>query len=181
MKSLIFQLARCGGASRQILFDAYLEADNGGRALDYDELKECLKSLLTLYESIYIVLDALDECSERGDVFDFLEELHGWEIPGVRVLLSSKTMEEIGEALKPLYLAKVHIQNSLVDKDIRKHVAFQLSNNRDFRRWDATDKAEIVDKLSNSSDGMQVFLGIISSSLKSLIRSQLPMDRCTTR
>jgi hypothetical protein len=129
-------------------------ADSGGRALDCDDLKECLKSLLALFESVYIVLDALDECSERGDVFDFLEELHGWVIPGVRVLLSSKTMEEIEEALKPLSLAKVHIQSSLVDSDIRKHVAFQLSNNRNFRRWDTTDKAEIVDKLSNSSDGM---------------------------
>jgi hypothetical protein len=88
LKSLVLQLALLRSASRQVLVDAYDEADSGGRALDYDEVKEHLKSLLKLFDSSYIVLDALNECSERGEVFDFLEELHGWNVPGTRVLMS---------------------------------------------------------------------------------------------
>jgi len=75
-------------------------------------------------------------------------------MPGVQVLLSSKTMEEIEEALIPLSVDKVHIKSSFVDDDIRKHVAFQLSNSRDFRRWDEADRLEIVARLTESSGGM---------------------------
>jgi hypothetical protein len=141
------------------------EADSGGRALDYDEMKEHLRSLLGLFNSVYIVLDALDECSERGEVFDFLEELHGWKMPGVRVLLSSKTMEESQEAFEPLVVTKVHVQSSVVDNDIRKHVAFQLSNNRDFRkRWNEEERREIENRITSSSDSIYVILSVIFKS-----------------
>ena len=154
LKSLVLQLSRRSKSSQEVLAAAYIKADSGGRALDHDELVETLYDLLALFGSVYIVIDALDECSERGDVFDFLETLRGWKLPGVRVLLSSKTMEEIEEALDPVSVQKVHIQSSFVDNDIRKHVAFQLSNNRDFRRWDEADRLEIEARLTSSSDGM---------------------------
>ncbi|KAN0112496.1 hypothetical protein V8E51_005447 [Hyaloscypha variabilis] len=155
LKSLVLQLGRCRSSSRQVLIDAYDEADCGGRALIDEELKEHLKSLLGLFQSVYIILDALDECSERRDVFDFLEELHGWKIPGVRVLLSSKTMEEIQEAVATYSVTRVHVQSSVVDDDIRKHVAFQLSNNRDLRkRWNEVERLEIENRLTSSSDGI---------------------------
>jgi hypothetical protein len=155
LKSLVLQLSKRSKMSQELVIAAYLEADNGARPPDRDELVETLYGLLVLFGSVYIVLDALDECSERGDVFDFLEDLRGRKLPGVRVLLSSKTMEEIEEALDPLFVDKVHIQSSFVDNDIRKHVAFQLSKGRDFRgRWNDADILQIEDRLTSSSDGM---------------------------
>jgi hypothetical protein len=147
LKSLVLQLSKRSKISQEYVIAAYLEADNGARAPDRDELVEALYGLLVLFGSVYIVLDALDECSERGDVFDFLEELRGRKLPGVRVLLSSKTMD-------PLSVNKVHIHSSFVNSDIRKHVALQLSNNRDFRRWDEADRLEMEERLTSSSDGM---------------------------
>ena len=41
------------------------------------------------FESTYILLDALDECTDREDLLEFIEALMDWNVKGLHVLATS--------------------------------------------------------------------------------------------
>lgn len=163
LKSILLQIAQSHSLSRKKFVDAYEKANSSGCIFDRDEMMKLLASLTEVFKSVYIVIDALDECTERGEVFDFLEELQGRQLPQVRVLLSSKTMEEIEDAFKKLTIDKIFVESNVVDVDIKKHIEFQLKNNRALReKWNDDEQRDIEDKITSSSNGRYVELTVCS-------------------
>ncbi|KAH8983519.1 hypothetical protein EDB92DRAFT_1819449 [Lactarius akahatsu] len=86
LSSLIAQLSAKSDLCYDILSDLYSEHDAGSQLPDDDALTQCLKDMLELPDhwqpSIYIIVDALDECpnssgapSPRELVLDLIEDL----------------------------------------------------------------------------------------------------------
>ncbi|EMD37408.1 hypothetical protein CERSUDRAFT_73309 [Gelatoporia subvermispora B] len=87
----------------KILNSLYTRNDEGGQPPTESELIRCLKEMLQqiLDYSIYIVIDALDECagsgtsSSRKRVLELIARIIEWRIPNMHMCLTSRPESEI--------------------------------------------------------------------------------------
>lgn len=158
MRSLITQLSAQSAKFLTELESLYSSCQNGERQPDVQRLGTVLKDIIERSGKTYIIIDALDECSNRHELIDILEEIQSWELPQLHMLLTSRRLVDIEEMLDPLTNAeqRICIQSTLVDVDIRTYVHETLHKDRRFRRW--RDKphvqGEIEKELMNKADGM---------------------------
>ncbi|KAF2683822.1 hypothetical protein K458DRAFT_42825 [Lentithecium fluviatile CBS 122367] len=75
-------------------------------------LVDLVRTLVKEYVHTYVVLDALDECSDRDGILEFLTELISWK---------SETLH---------LLHTIRLQNDAVDKDIQVYARHELGRSR---------------------------------------------------
>ncbi|PMD50026.1 uncharacterized protein K444DRAFT_548080, partial [Hyaloscypha bicolor E] len=147
-----------------------MQAENIPKALQtfYDKYQHGEPSERGLLESIqalligphtYIIIDALDECpnteEERAGLCNILKELNSWGNERLHVLVTSRKVADLTEALLPIVTQEpIGIQGSVVDTDIRKYVRTQLQTNSKLSKWPTKIQAEIEQTLVKKSGGM---------------------------
>ncbi|CAI6097695.1 unnamed protein product [Clonostachys chloroleuca] len=100
------------------------------QGVDGTELSSLWDAILQTLESmarVYCVVDALDEMDD-GD-FDFIHQLVrlGALGPGqVKLLLTSRPLAKIEEALRDPHIQRFKLETSLIDPDIEKYVGVSL-------------------------------------------------------
>ncbi|RYP74907.1 hypothetical protein DL771_002691 [Monosporascus sp. 5C6A] len=141
IRTLVFQLAVHNDKTRAKTEEFYKKGGGGSRVLDYDDLLAVLKKLLRVPETVYVVIDALDECTDQDEVCSFLETLCSWEIPRTRILASSNTTQtrETESTLVRLLTDKVYVNTSNVNQDIEAHM-----RKMDLGQWDDDQKDKIL-------------------------------------
>lgn len=100
------------------------------------------------------MVDALDECTDREDLLDFIEVLMGWKIDGLHVLTTIRKENDIVTSLEPLVTYQLCIESALVDADIRVHVLESLSNDRKLKTLSIDVQNEIEDALMSGAKRM---------------------------
>ena len=100
------------------------------------------------------MLDALDECTDRENLLEFVEAFMDWRIVNLNVLVTSRKENDIASSLEPLLTAQLCIQSALVDVDIQVHILERLSNDPKSRKWPIEVQKEIEDVLSRGANGM---------------------------
>jgi hypothetical protein len=123
-----------------------------------NELKATLSSILDSFESIYFILDALDECSldggERERLLTAIREIHGWSNKRIHMLATSRMEIDIEDELAPLLTEpSICIDSALVDEDIKAHVRTQLTASR-FSNWPLNIKKDVELELTTQANGM---------------------------
>jgi hypothetical protein len=131
---------------------------------DVDALKTCMTDMLSLpgQGTIYIVIDALDECpnfpgrpSARDEVLELIEELVDLNLPNVHLCVTSRPEMDIRSVLEPLTTLKISLHDEIGQKrDIIKYIESVVCSDRSMRRWKDEDKRLVVDTLSDKSEGM---------------------------
>lgn len=115
-------------------------------------------TVVEVLPSTFIVIDALDECSAREDLFAALERLSNGGSRSLRVILTSRRETDIEDALERLvpYSTRTYLDTSLVDKDIQTFVHERLTQDKSFRRWqkDVELQAEIEAAIGSRAGGM---------------------------
>ena len=155
IRSLIMQLSTQNETIPQPLMSAYASCVNGQRQPTTDALLETLRYLIQGYQNVFLILDALDECTERLELLSTLNQIAGWKL-GTRILVTSRREAEIGENLDLIGTEKICIQSNLVDNDIRAYIRERLSNDWKLRRWKKHPaiQDEIEKTLMEKSGGM---------------------------
>ena len=110
--------------------------------------------MLKGFDDVYILLDALDECTDRADLLRFIEQLVDWKISGLHVLATSRKENDINTCLGSLMIYQLCIQDDCVDADIRIHVMKKLSDDPKLRKWPIKVQNEIEDALMKGAKGM---------------------------
>jgi hypothetical protein len=141
----------------QELYDRYRTSDP-----PLDELKDALKSALNPSVETFIFIDALDECpainKARKQLCELLVEISKWSIPDLHILVTSRKVAHIKEALFEIEsLIEVPIRNAKVDSDIRVYVKSRIANDPKLARL-ATKVEEIETVLVKKANGMHVFV-----------------------
>lgn len=113
-----------------------------------------LREMVKGFDSTYILIDALDECSDREDILKLLEAIMEWNLNNLHILVTSRNENDIATSLEPLVTFQQCIQSALVDADIRVHVLERLSNDRDLKKWPIDVQIEIEDALRRGAKGM---------------------------
>ena len=127
-------------------------------------MMECLKKMLLKSQApIYIIIDALDECSDtsaippspRGEVLKFIEELVGLHLPSFHLCVTSRPEYDIRVVLEHLTERPVSLhEESGQQEDIAKYVASFVREDQRMRRWREEDKNLVIETLSEKADGM---------------------------
>src|SRR6266566_3441905 len=164
--SLLIQLSAQPGPRCDILSRLYSNHDSGARQPNDDILMWCLKEMLTLPDQrpIYLIFDALDECSNASGIptprkraLQLVKELVDGHIPNLHVCVTSRPEFDIRDVLEPLTSRRVSLHDqSGQKKDIEDYVRSVVYSNSEsiMRRWRKEDKDLVIESLSERADGM---------------------------
>jgi hypothetical protein len=164
LSSILVQLCEQSDAYSTILSDFYAAHRDGSQHASDNKLLGCLKDMLKLpgQATVYIVIDALDECpitsglpSPREEVLEFVKELVNLQIPNLRVCVTSRPEADITPILEPLAFRSVslHGESGQVE-DIAEYVRSVIHTGLEMRRWKDSDKQLVIDMLTKKADGM---------------------------
>jgi hypothetical protein len=158
IRSLIIQLSfRCKDTPRD-LQSLFSFCRDGDRPPPLDELLAILQKMIREFKGIYIILDALDECGDRGKLLEDIETITGWELENLHILVTSRREKDIEESLDSLVdgTNKICIQSALVNDDIRTYIYKRLRTDQKLKRWQNRSEVqqEIETVLMSKADGM---------------------------
>lgn len=160
LRSLVAQLGTQGPAL-VILREKYDERHDIQGGLNTGSLEAILLAVLNTYDTVFISLDALDECPEeagaRSRLFDGLDYL-AREAPNVKFSMTSREIPDISDYLERLPAARLPVMTLAVNHDIESYVAQQLSQGQYFGRLKRESLDLIHQTITAKADGMYVAL-----------------------
>jgi hypothetical protein len=120
-----------------------------------DVLTDTFKAVLQQTPLTFLAFDALDECKEVKNLMEKIAEIKRWELPGVRILATSRVELDIAKTMDVL-ARPICLETKLVDEDIKSFVKQNLRSDGPLEKWsgDAKAKQEIENALAARSNGM---------------------------
>ena len=164
--SLLAQLCSRSDFRCDILSRLYSDHDDGAQHPSDGTLTRCLKDMFTLPDQrpTYLILDALDECSNisgiptpRKRVLQLVKELVDLHIQDLHICVTSRPEVDIRDVLEPLTSHRVSLHDqSGQKKDIEDYVRSVVYSDSEpiMRRWRKDDKELVIVTLSERADGM---------------------------
>lgn len=159
--SLIYQLIQHCLEIPKVLEDLFSSCNSGTRPASSDSLKDVLYQLLQSFPRLHVVLDALDECSNRPELLGIIEDVVALGIEDLHILFLSRHEKDIGDCLEQ-FVSKQHVvglESEQVDRDIQAYILRRLDTDKALARWqkDTALSQEIEHTLSEKAQGMYVF------------------------
>jgi len=164
LSSVLFQLSDQSHSYYDILSTFYSTHRDGTQSPSDDELVQLFKELLGLpgQAPVYLIVDALDECSNtsaisspREEVLMFLEDLINSELPNLHICVTSRPEADIKPVLEPLTFRSVSLHDERGQKeDIENYIKSVVNTHRKMRRWTPELKELVIDVLTWQADGM---------------------------
>lgn len=133
------------------LFDRHNAGEHQPREKD---LRAALTSVIELFPQVYLALDALDECTEREELMEFLDELLSSNIRGLHLLSTSRQEGDIEIGFCDHQPVKVGLEEEQVNGDIKLHIRSKLTRDLRLKRLAEPIKAEIEVALLDGAKGM---------------------------
>jgi predicted amino acid-binding ACT domain protein len=132
----------------------YDDHSKRGSRPSLEEILRVLQSVCSDYTTVYIVVDALDECADRdgarGRLIDKLRELQARI--DVRLLFTSRFIPEITQKFQSNPILEVRAR----EEDVRRFVVDQMSRLPNCIQRDEKLKQAVQDKIVEAVDGMYV-------------------------
>lgn len=137
----------------------YQRCNDGNQTPTGKDLLTALEGSLEGFEDVFIIIDAVDECSkdnnEREDLLKILKYIHGWSNSSLHLLTTSRRETDIESALAPLLcLPAISIGSAQVDADINVYVKSELEMLSKEKRWPRDLEIEVEETLVRGSTGM---------------------------
>ena len=158
IRSLILQLYSQSKGTHQSLKALHSSCMNGERQPTPGMLLATLHQMMKSFGETFIILDALDECSERQELLKDIEEFYHWTDVNLHVLSTSRREKDIEDRIEHIAHSegKICIDSMHVNDDIRAFVHEKLQTDVKLKRWGKEPKAqqEIENALMDKADGM---------------------------
>ncbi|KAL5113368.1 hypothetical protein ACEQ8H_008749 [Pleosporales sp. CAS-2024a] len=136
----------------------FLTCNNGNRLPSLHALLEVIPQVIQQFMHVYIVLDALDECTQRSDLMKTLETVAAWQLDNMHLLMTSRKEWDIERSLEGYVKEEdtICLHRDVVDKDIQQYVQQRLSYDKTLAKWnkDAAIRQEIEDALICGARGI---------------------------
>jgi hypothetical protein len=166
LASLVFQLGADSVHCLGILYQLYIKCRDGSDQPSNAALANCLESMLKLPEklSIFIILDALDQCpnttetpSAREKVLNLLDDLIGSEHANLFICITSRPEQDIQSVFNSLTSPsrRVSLHDEVGQReDINRYLRSFVQTDRAMRKWKEEDKELVINTLSERANGM---------------------------
>lgn len=159
LATIVVSLAAQSAAYLGAISKRLNDARSVGRSPSIKLLQECISECPTWFETIFIVLDALDESSDIDTSMSQLLCLGSQGRKKIKLFVTSRTSTTVQASLEELedeYLA-IALEQNLVHGDIFKYVEGEVStafSRQRLKLRDPTLKQEIISVLSKQAQGM---------------------------
>ena len=154
VRSIVKQLSINKGKLPKELDALYAQCQNGQQQPSLNSLKRVLRSLIGQFRHSYIVFDALDECTERLEILEVIEDLVQSGPSSLHVCITGRCEKDIIDGLEHLNPTQVVLSSTSIDADIRTFLKSTLQSDRKLRKW-PQDLQDIIERtLLDESDGM---------------------------
>ncbi|KAH8204346.1 hypothetical protein TruAng_001509 [Truncatella angustata] len=135
LRAIVLQLSTQSGTSTDLtrLRDGYRQA-----APPDDVLLDHLRRLISAFQDVYILIDALDESprdKHREAMLQLLVDIRAWEEPRLHLLVTSRDEVDIRNELDADPASIIEMKNNEVDRDIAAFISQNLQMNRKFAKW----------------------------------------------
>jgi hypothetical protein len=121
------------------------------------EIFSTLQSILKSYSSVYLVIDALDECLDtdgtRGRLPAKIRALQGEATTDLRLMVTSRFIPEIEEKFK----GELKLEVRARDEDVKQFVAGQMDLLPEFVQSDEKLRILVQDTITQAVAGMLVY------------------------
>jgi hypothetical protein len=164
LSSVLFQLCEQSDSYYDILFDFYITHRHGAQSPSDEALVHCFQEILKLpgQAPIFLILDALDECSStfsmpspRENALVLMKELIESNLPNLRICITSRPEADIMVVLGPLTFRSISLHDERGQlEDIESYIKSVVNMDLRNRRWTAQDKQLVIDVLTRYADGM---------------------------
>ena len=153
IRSLITQLSsQCDGIPATLV-ELY---GHGQQQPSMNSLQHTLYVILNGLNSVYIIIDALDECTERDKVLSWIRQIVFQNVPNLHIIVTSRPEREIEDVLQPLDLGCVDIVRDAENVDIEKYIDQELQTDHKLNRWEKVIQEDIKMALITGAQGMYV-------------------------
>jgi hypothetical protein len=158
LRSLVDQLSQQAvdvPASLEALCSSYAEKRHPSLGTFLQVAHQMIQQL----PQVYIMLDALDECTQRAELMEILETIAGWKLKNVHLIMTSRRERDIESTLQVFIEPRnsICLQSEVVDRDIQQYVRQRLSDDKGLHKWnDAALRKEIEAAMMKGSKGMYV-------------------------
>ena len=162
LSSLILQLSLESDPCCNILSKLFSN-NNRARKPTLLALKKCMKDMLSQpgQGPIYIIVDALDECSNssgmpspRGKVLELIKEIVDMDLPNVHLCVASRPEIDIQKALESLNTLQISLHDEAgQEADIIAYIKSAVISNSVFD-WTEEDENMVINTLSQKANGM---------------------------
>jgi hypothetical protein len=159
IRSLLFQFTHQVPDGLQGLEHLYQKCGSGQQQPAEEAIHSLFQDVMGQIASKYIILDALDECTDSEDLLTFVGDLADSKLKGLRIMATSRREKDIEEQLKPIADHNINIQSAVVDEDIRIYVQDRLVTDSKLKKWPASVRDEIATVMMEKADGMYVHVG----------------------
>jgi hypothetical protein len=161
LRSLLCQLLQRSVMIPKGVDALFSSCENGRRQPSLHALLDVTRQVVQQSTQVYIVLDALDECTQRLELMDVLEIVAGWQLNNLHLLMTSRKERDIAMSLEG-YIEEedaVCLQRVEVNQDIQRYVQQRLRDDKGLAKWnkDAAIRQEIETALMRGACGMYVF------------------------
>lgn len=153
LRSIIVQLCSLGTEIPPEIDRLYAQCKEGREEPGKEILIEILLSLLKSLGYVFLIMDALDECSERGMLVPVIARIRQQD---VSLLLTSRKERDLSEGFQNVIEAAISLEGCGVDGDISLHIQKCLESDRSLHKWSPSIKQEIRDALIRGAHGMYV-------------------------
>ena len=158
IRSIITQLFRRSPEALAQVESLFTSFSDGHQQPDDESLLKVLQTIIRESDHTYIVLDALDECSDINNLLTVISKANEWRLPTLHLLLTSRWLTIIEGTIRSLSqpVDTIEIQSKLVDKDISDYVSEKLRADQKLQRWHKRSdiQEEIRLTLTAKADGM---------------------------
>jgi hypothetical protein len=164
VSSLLVQLCDQSDAYYGVVHGFYTAHRSGYQHATDDELAQLLEQILALpgQPTVYLIIDALDECpttgnlpSPREEVIGLVKDLVRLQIPNLRIYVTSRPEADIKSFLSPLALCSISLHEERGQVlDIEEYVKFVVNTDRMMRKWRQVDKELVIEFLTRNANGM---------------------------
>jgi hypothetical protein len=159
-RSLLSQLLQRSSTIPKGVDALFSACNNGQRQPPPHALLEVIPQVMQQFTHVYVVLDALDECTQRPKLMDALETMARWQLDSVHLLMTSRKERDIESSLEGYVEEEdtICFQMDVVDRDIQRYVQQRLSDDKALTKWnkDAAIRQEIEVALMHGARGMYV-------------------------
>jgi hypothetical protein len=158
VKSLITQLSQQCTRIPTTLETLFSSCENGQRQPSLDALLQALQQTIQEFPRSFIILDALDESTDRAELMEILETMAGWKLEKLHIMVTSRKERDLESSLECLVEEHntICLQSKVVDKDISTYVHHRLYDDKKLRKWynNVEIRQEIEAALMEGAHGM---------------------------
>ena len=166
MRSLIWQFSlKCEGRVPKVLVDLYACCGNGHQEPTLDDLQNALERILRGFSSAFIILDALDECTEREKLLNWIHTVifeRDMNL-GLHLIVTSRPEQEIEDKFKSYHYLDLVKESQ--NHDLVAYLDYQLQNDSDLQKWNPNTQDHIKFTLTEQADGMYVYYQYLNDKI----------------